>query len=214
MMRNAAMAMIALALAGAVEARTDARAGADRPAAAEREESVADHREEGREVAVLGAGCFWCVEAVFQRLDGVVSVMPGYAGGDKPNPTYEEVCGGRTGHAEVARVEFDPERISYQRLLDVFWRAHDPTTLNRQGADVGTQYRSAIFYADGAQRAAAEASKQAAQSEFGGHIVTEIVPLDAFYPAEDYHRDYYNRNRQAPYCRAVIAPKLRKLGLE
>ncbi len=214
MMRNAAMAMIALALAGAVEARTDARAGADRPAAAERQEPMADPRADGREVAVLGAGCFWCVEAVFQRLDGVVSVMPGYAGGDKPNPTYEEVCGGRTGHAEVARVEFDPERISYQRLLDVFWRAHDPTTLNRQGADVGTQYRSAIFYADGAQRAAAEASKQAAQSEFGGRIVTEIVPLDAFYPAEDYHRDYYNRNRQAPYCRAVIAPKLRKLGLE
>jgi peptide-methionine (S)-S-oxide reductase len=163
---------------------------------------------------VLGAGCFWCVEAVFQRIDGVVSVMPGYAGGHVAEPTYKQVCTGETGHAEVARVVFDPARVSLARILEVFWHAHDPTTLNRQGADAGTQYRSAIFWADDAQRKAAEESKRAAQAQFADPIVTEIAPLTAFYPAEDYHRDYYNRNKGQPYCQFVIAPKLKKLGLD
>jgi peptide-methionine (S)-S-oxide reductase len=166
------------------------------------------------EAAVLGAGCFWCVEAVFQRIDGVVSVMPGYAGGGVADPTYEQVCTGTTGHAEVARIEFDPARVSFARILDVFWRSHDPTTLNRQGADTGTQYRSAIFTAGAEQAREAEESKRRAQAQFDATIVTEIAPLKAFYPAEDYHRDYFDRNRGAPYCQFVIAPKLKKLGLD
>ncbi len=166
------------------------------------------------ESIVLGAGCFWCVEAVFQRIDGVVSVMPGYAGGHVANPTYKQVCTGGTGHAEVARVEFDPARVPLTRIFEVFWHAHDPTTLNRQGADTGTQYRSAIFCANDGQRQAAEASKRAAQAGFADPIVTEIVPLSMFYPAEDYHRDYYNQNRGQPYCQYVIAPKLKKLRLD
>ncbi len=165
------------------------------------------------ETAVLGAGCFWCVEAVFLRIDGVISVMPGYAGGHTADPTYEQVCTGKTGHAEVARIVFDPARVSYARILDTFWRAHDPTTLNRQGADSGTQYRSAIFCADDAQKRAAEASRAAAQAAFDRPIVTEIVMLAKFHPAEDYHRQYYERNRSAGYCQFVIAPKLEKLGL-
>ena len=165
------------------------------------------------ETAVLGAGCFWCVEAIFLRIDGVISVMPGYAGGRTVDPTYEQVCTGTTGHAEVARIEFDPARVSYARILDTFWRCHDPTTLNRQGADSGTQYRSAIFYADDAQKRTAEASRAAAQAAFDKPIVTEIVALTKFYPAEDYHRQYYERNKGAGYCQYVIAPKLQKLGL-
>jgi peptide-methionine (S)-S-oxide reductase len=168
------------------------------------------------ETATFGAGCFWCGEAVFQRLPGVRSVLPGYMGGRTKNPTYEQVCSGATGHAEVFRIEFDPARIAYDRLLDVFWRIHDPTSLNRQGADEGTQYRSAVFYHSDAQRRAAEASKAKldAAGTLGKKIVTEIVPAGEFYPAEDYHRDYFNRNRNAPYCRYVILPKLRKLDLD
>jgi peptide-methionine (S)-S-oxide reductase len=162
---------------------------------------------------VLGAGCFWCVEAIFLRLDGVISVLPGYAGGHTTNPSYKQVCTGETGHAEVTRIEFDPARVSYAQILDAFWRSHDPTTLNRQGADSGTQYRSAIFYADDAQKRAAEASRAAAQAAFDQPIVTEIVPLAKFYPAEDYHRQYYERNKNDGYCQYVIAPKLKKLGL-
>lgn len=164
--------------------------------------------------ATLGAGCFWCVEAVFQRIPGVISVMPGYAGGTKPNPTYEEVCTGKTGHAEVAQITYDPTKISYEKILEVFWQAHDPTTLNRQGADVGTQYRSAIFYRDEKQKLAAEKSRAEAQKLFNDPIVTEITPLHAFYKAENYHQNYYKNNPNAPYCVFVIKPKLKKLGLE
>jgi len=163
------------------------------------------------ELATLGGGCFWCVEAVYERLPGVNSVTSGYAGGHTKNPTYKEVCGGDTGHAEVTQIEFDPTVISYEKLLDVFWEAHDPTTLNRQGADTGTQYRSVIFYESDAQKAAAEKSKLAAQKMFAKPIVTEIVPLTKFYKAEGYHQDYYRNNQNAPYCRAIIRPKLEKL---
>lgn len=166
------------------------------------------------EQATFGAGCFWCVEAVFERLDGVTSVVSGYTGGTKPHPTYEEVCTGNTGHAEVAQITFDPSTISYEKLLRVFWESHDPTTLNRQGADAGTQYRSAIFYHDNRQKLAAEKSKAEAQGDFDDPIVTEIQPLTQFYPAENYHQDYYNNHQNAPYCALVIKPKLKKLKLE
>jgi peptide-methionine (S)-S-oxide reductase len=160
----------------------------------------------------FGGGCFWCLEAVFQRLVGVKSVASGYAGGNVPNPTYKQVCTGDTGHAEVVQIEFDPAQISFEKLLEVFWAAHDPTTLNRQGADFGTQYRSIILYANEEQKAAAEKSKQAAQAEFKSPIVTQIVPLKTFYKAEDYHQNYYNENAaKNPYCSVVIQPKLQKL---
>jgi len=163
------------------------------------------------EKATFGAGCFWCVEAVFERLDGVSSVMAGYAGGHTANPTYEEVCSGNTGHAEVAQITFDPKRISYERLLEVFWESHDPTTMNRQGADVGTQYRSVIFTHSPAQKTAAEASRTRAQALFDRPIVTQIQALEHFYAAENYHQDYFRNNPNAPYCRLVIQPKLEKL---
>ena len=163
------------------------------------------------ELATLGGGCFWCTEAVFERLDGVKSVTSGYAGGKSENPTYEDVCTGTSGHAEVTQVEFDPKKISFEHLLDVFWAAHDPTTLNRQGADSGTQYRSVIFYHSEAQRAAAEKSKKNAQPDFSSPIVTEISPLPKFYKAEGYHQNYFNNNSRAPYCQFVIRPKLEKL---
>ena len=163
------------------------------------------------ELATYGGGCFWCVEAVFQRLDGVKSVVSGYAGGKSENPTYQEVCNGDTGHAEVIQIEYDPKKISFADLLNVFWLAHDPTTLNRQGADRGTQYRSIILYHDERQKQAAEAAKKSAAAQFRDPIVTEIVPLAKFYPAEKYHQNYYNSNPNAPYCRAVIQPKLDKL---
>lgn len=166
------------------------------------------------EKATLGAGCFWCVEAVFQRIDGVTSVRPGYAGGRTANPTYKEVVTGTTGHAEVAEVTFDTSKVSFEKILDVFWASHDPTTMNRQGADVGTQYRSAIFYHDEKQKAIAEKSRKSAQKDFNDPIVTEITPLTKFYVAEDYHHNYYNDNKFQPYCQFVIKPKLKKLGLE
>jgi peptide-methionine (S)-S-oxide reductase len=164
------------------------------------------------ETATLGAGCFWCVEAVFQRLKGVHSVISGYAGGRRPNPTYQQVCTGVTGHAEVAQITFDPEVISYGELLDVFWHTHDPTTLNRQGADVGTQYRSVIFYHDERQHEIAEQSKKETDASglWPDPIVTEIEPLTEFYPAEDYHQNYFNTNPNQPYCSAVVGPKVRK----
>jgi peptide-methionine (S)-S-oxide reductase len=165
------------------------------------------------ESATLGGGCFWCMEAVFKRFDGVLSVSSGYAGGTVKNPSYELVCTGTTGHAEVVRIEYDAERITYPEVLDIFWKAHDPTTLNRQGGDVGTQYRSIILYNDEGQRKAAEASLSEAQKGRRSRIVTTIEPLTEFYPAEDYHRDYYDTHRTAGYCRVVIAPKLEKLGL-
>lgn len=164
------------------------------------------------EIATLGAGCFWCVEAVFQDLIGVQSVVSGYAGGKVKNPNYRQVCTGTTGHAEVAQISFDPNVISFAELLEVFWRTHDPTTLNRQGADTGTQYRSVIFYHSDAQRTTAESSKAAADASnlWPNPIVTEISPLDIFYPAEDYHQNYFNENPHQPYCMAVIDPKVRK----
>jgi peptide-methionine (S)-S-oxide reductase len=163
------------------------------------------------EIADLGGGCFWCMEAVFERLPGVISVTSGFAGGHTANPTYEQVCTETTGHAEVTQIEFDPAIISYASLLDVFWQAHDPTTLNRQGADVGTSYRSIILYRNEEQRLIAEKSKAGAQKNFKHPIVTQIVPLTNFYKAEDYHQEYYDNNASAPYCQIVIAPKLQKL---
>ena len=165
------------------------------------------------EKATLAGGCFWCLEAVYKRISGVASVTSGYAGGEVTNPTYKQVCTGTTGHAEVVQIEFDPAVISYGQILDLFWEAHDPTTLNRQGADVGPQYRSAIFYHDEEQQQRAVESKERAQAQFKEPIVTEITALDTFYPAEDYHQDYFDLNPQAGYCRVVIAPKLKKLGL-
>ena len=163
--------------------------------------------------ATFGAGCFWCVEAVFQRLDGVKDVVPGYCGGDKVNPTYEEVCTGRTGHAEVAQITFDPATISFDEILNMFWQSHDPTTRDRQGNDVGTQYRSAVFYHNEKQRSAAKESKENLDNSkiFSNPIVTEITALNQFWPAEDYHNNYYDNNPNQPYCRIVIKPKLDKL---
>lgn len=166
------------------------------------------------ETATLGGGCFWCLEAVFEQLPGVTDVTSGYAGGRTANPTYEAVCSGSTAHAEVVRITFDPAKISYDQLLDVFWKCHDPTTPNRQGNDAGTQYRSIIIYHDETQKTAAEKSCAAAAARFDDPIVTEIVPLREFYAAEVYHQDYYRANRTAPYCMAVIRPKLQKLKLK
>ena len=164
------------------------------------------------ETATFGSGCFWCSEAVFSQLEGVESVEPGYAGGTLPHPSYEQVCSDMTGHAEVAQVVFDPSRISYRELLEVFFSTHDPTTLNRQGADEGSQYRSVIFYRDDSQQAAAKSMIQelTAEKVYRDPIVTEVVPFKEFYPAEDYHREYYMRNPSKPYCQVVIAPKLAK----
>lgn len=161
--------------------------------------------------ATFGGGCFWCTEAVFELLPGVKSVESGYAGGHTPNPTYQQVCSGETGHAEVIRIEFDPAVVSYERLVEVFFEAHDPTTLNRQGADEGTQYRSVIFYHDEAQQAAARKGKVAAQAQFDDPIVTEISPLTNYYAAEKYHQDYFRNNPSQGYCAFVIRPKVSKL---
>ena len=163
--------------------------------------------------ATFGAGCFWCVEAVFERLDGVKDVMPGYTGGHNNNPTYKEICTGMTGHAEVAQVTYDSKIITFNELLDMFWKSHDPTTRNRQGNDIGTQYRSAIFYHNDKQKLLAEESKLKVDNSriFINPIVTEITKLDKFWPAEDYHNNYYANNMDQPYCRIVIKPKLDKL---
>jgi peptide-methionine (S)-S-oxide reductase len=165
------------------------------------------------EIATLANGCFWCSEAIFARLKGVKSVLPGYSGGKVENPTYEQVSSGRTGHAEAAQIEFDPSVISFEKLLDVFWHTHDPTTLNRQGNDVGTQYRSAIFYHDDKQKVIAEKSKRdiEAQGAYRDPVVTEITPFKKFYVAEDYHKNYYDEHHSAPYCKFVIDPKIHKL---
>lgn len=168
--------------------------------------------EKKLELATFGAGCFWCVEAVFQRLKGVQRVVSGYTGGSIKNPTYREVCSGLTGHAEVVQITFDPSVISYEELLQVLWISHDPTTLNQQGADRGTQYRSAIYYHDEAQKQAAERSKaQVATTLWSDPIVTEISPAEVFYVAEADHQNYYNDHGIAPYCRIVISPKISKL---
>jgi peptide-methionine (S)-S-oxide reductase len=162
------------------------------------------------ETATLGGGCFWCTEAIYQMLPGVKSVTSGYAGGTKENPTYQEVCTGTTGHAEVVQIEFDPAITSFGKILETFWDVHDPTTLNRQGADVGTQYRSIILYASNAQKTAAEKSRAEAQKHLSKPIVTEIVPLKKFFKAEDYHQDYFRTHPDQPYCSMVIQPKVKK----
>ncbi|MAM64005.1 MAG: peptide-methionine (S)-S-oxide reductase [Candidatus Marinimicrobia bacterium] len=163
--------------------------------------------------ATFGAGCFWCVEAVFERLDGVVDVIPGYSGGHKKNPTYREICTGTTGHAEVAQITFDTKIITFNDLLNMFWKSHDPTTRNKQGNDIGTQYRSAIFYHNNEQKTIAKESKNKVDNSnvFLNPVVTEITKLDKFWPAEDYHNNYYNNNMDQPYCRVIIKPKLDKL---
>lgn len=166
-----------------------------------------------KDIATLAGGCFWCTEAVFARLKGVISVIPGYSGGSKPNPTYDEVCSGTTDHAEAIQIKFDPTQISFEKLLDVFWQLHDPTTLNRQGTDVGTQYRSSIFYHSDDQKKVAKKSRERVEKSkmYKDKLVTEIVPFKEFYKAENYHKNYFDSNRQEPYCQIVIDPKIQKL---
>ena len=166
------------------------------------------------ELATFGAGCFWCTEAVFQNVKGVSKVVSGYAGGKVKNPTYREICTGTTGHAEVAQITFDPSKVSFEELLEVFWNTHDPTTLNKQGADEGTQYRSVIFYHSDDQRQAAEEYKSQLESSkvYQNPIVTEISPLPDYYPAENYHQNYFVNHSEQGYCTFVVAPKVRKLG--
>lgn len=187
-------------------------AKAKSPASKSKSDAQGDEKP-STEKAVFGGGCFWCLEAFFERVNGVKNVVSGFAGGDTRKPTYPQVLTGTTGHAEVVQIEFDPAVVSYDELLTVFWYCHDPTSLNQQGPDFGTQYRSIILYADETQRAAAEASlkKMDASGEFSRPIVTEIVRLPAFYPAEKYHQDYYRKNKNAPYCRINITPKLQAL---
>ena len=166
------------------------------------------------EVAILGGGCFWCTEAVFEMIDGVKDVVSGYAGGASKNPTYKEICTGNSGHAEVIRIVYDPSVISFQKILSIFGECHDPTTLNRQGADVGTQYRSTIMYLSEKQKESALAWKKKLTEKYIDPVVTEIVEAPVFYPAEDYHQDYYKKNPNQGYCTFVIRPKLKKLNLE
>lgn len=168
---------------------------------------------DNKEIATLAGGCFWCTEAIFKRLIGINSVLPGYTGGTTENPTYEQVCTGSTGHVEATQIEFDSKIISFEKILDVFWHTHNPTTLNQQGNDIGTQYRSSIFYHDDKQREIAEKSKEELVKSglFKDPIVTTIVPFTKFYPAENYHKDFYDRNQTTPYCNFVIDPKIHKL---
>src|SRR3990167_5654346 len=165
------------------------------------------------EIATLAGGCFWCTEAIFQRLKGVKSVIPGYSGGDGQSPSYEDVCSGSTGHAEAIQIEFDPEVLTFAKLLEIFFHLHDPTTINQQGNDVGTQYRSAIFYHSDAQKEIAEKVKKQIEDEhvYDKSIVTKIEPFKNFYVAEDYHKNYYNNNKEAGYCSVIIDPKIKKL---
>jgi peptide-methionine (S)-S-oxide reductase len=165
------------------------------------------------EIATLANGCFWCSEAIFKRLKGVESVLPGYAGGTVKNPSYDEVCMENTGHAESIQVKFDPKILSFEKILNIFWHTHNPTTLNRQGNDIGTQYRSAIFFHDDKQKEIAEKSKKDLEQSglYKDRIVTEITPFKNFYIAEDYHKNYYDKHQEAPYCNFVIDPKIHKL---
>ena len=175
---------------------------------------VSDKNKEQLETAIIGGGCFWCTEAVFEKVDGVKEAISGYAGGKIPNPTYKEICTGLTGHAEVIKILFDPAKISFREILEIFGDAHDPTTLNRQGADVGTQYRSTIMYLNESQKQAAEKWKIQLNAKLQDPVVTEIVPAPKFYEAEKYHQDYYEKNPNQGYCNFVIRPKLKKLNLE
>ena len=172
-----------------------------------------NNNNKATQIATLANGCFWCTEAIFKRLKGIKSVLPGYSGGVLENPSYDEVCTGKTGHAESTQIEFDPAVIPYEKILDVFWHTHDTTTLNRQGNDVGTQYRSAIFYHDQKQREIADKSKRELEKAavYKNPIVTEITPFKNFYVAEDYHKDYYEKHQDAPYCNFAINPKVHNL---
>lgn len=183
-----------------------------RPADTKKTMATENKEQSGLQVATFGNGCFWCTEAIFQRLNGVEKVVSGYSGGRVKNPTYKEVCSGLTGHAEVIQITYDPKKISFDELLEVFWKTHDPTTLNRQGADEGTQYRSAVFYHTEEQKQLATEyrKKLDASGAFDNPIVTEITPFTEFYPAEDYHQNYFNLNGTAPYCSFVIQPKIEK----
>jgi peptide-methionine (S)-S-oxide reductase len=175
---------------------------------------VTEKNNEQLETAIIGGGCFWCTEAVFEKVDGVKEAISGYAGGKNPNPTYKEICTGLTGHAEVIKILFDPAKISFREILEIFGDAHDPTTLNRQGADVGTQYRSTIMYLNESQKQVAEKWKIQLNAKLQDPVVTEIVPAPKFYEAEKYHQDYYQKNPNQGYCNFVIRPKLKKLNLE
>ncbi len=201
-------------LVGSGGNKSASRVGGDAPQKSELSDT-SDKKVTGMAInestATFAAGCFWCVEAVLEEVEGVLDVSSGYIGGRSEQPTYREVCSGSTGHAEAVQVRFDPNRISYRELLEWFFALHDPTTLNRQGGDIGTQYRSAIFWHDEEQRVAAEAAIQAHQAVFGRPIVTEVTEATTFWPAEVDHQDYFRLNPNAPYCRAVIAPKLQKL---
>jgi peptide-methionine (S)-S-oxide reductase len=176
------------------------------------QKSGKEMEKERFELATFGAGCFWCVEAIFQRVEGVEKVVSGYTGGHVKNPSYREVCNGTTGHAEVCQLSYDPDVVSFKELLEIFWQTHDPTTLNRQGNDVGTQYRSAVFYHDDQQKALAEAYKTKLNEAgiYSDPIVTEIAPFEKLYEAEDYHQNYFNENGSQPYCTFVIQPKVEK----
>lgn len=188
----------------------------DRKAQTLQEESMKAQHDDDIQLATLGGGCFWCLEAAYERIEGVQSVSSGYAGGTTVDPTYQQVCSGTTGHAEVVQIAYDPEKISYRDILELFWKVHDPTTLNRQGADVGSQYRSIILYHNQEQKRISEEyiEELEASGVFSDPIVTQVEPLRRFYPAEDYHQDFYAKNPMQGYCAVVIRPKLKKLGLE
>jgi peptide-methionine (S)-S-oxide reductase len=182
-----------------------------KPVAGKTPDSIPTSLSVTTETATFGMGCFWCAQALFEKFSGVTHIDCGYAGGHTENPTYEDVCSDQTGHAEVVRITYDPSKITYQQLLDIFWDVHDPTTLDQQGNDTGTQYRSIILYENAEQKQLAEASKKAEESKLKVPVTTEIVPLTAFYRAEEYHQDYFKKNPWAPYCLFVISPKLQKL---
>jgi peptide-methionine (S)-S-oxide reductase len=203
---------VALSAGGLSEAGRSSRQAAERESRMSTDEGA--QGAGAMELATLGGGCFWCLEAVYERIEGVKQVVSGYAGGTKANPTYEQVCTGTTGHAEVVQITYDPREISYGQILELFWKIHDPTTPNRQGADVGTQYRSIILYHDQGQKEVAERSMAEAAALFDRPIVTQIEPLRVFYRAEDYHQDYYDKHPYAGYCQVVIRPKLQKLSLD
>lgn len=202
------LVLLALALSNQVSADD----GESRPSEPNSQSADDGGAKGEHKLATFGGGCFWCVEAVFQRVKGVEKVVSGYAGGHVPKPTYQMVCTGRTGHAEVCQITYDPQVVSYDSLLEIFWRTHDPTTLNRQGPDVGTQYRSVIFYHDRQQQETAQSYKEKLNKEnvFGKPVVTEISEAPEFYPAEDYHQNYFNQNKRARYCQFVVAPKVEK----
>ena len=178
------------------------------------EQKILNESNDSMEISIIGGGCFWCTEAVFERIEGIKEVISGYAGGEPPNPTYKEICTGKTGHAEVIKIIFDPSIVSFAKVLEIFGECHDPTTLNRQGADVGTQYRSTIMYLTEEQKTQSIQWKEKLAAKFEDPIVTEIVPAPIFYPAEEYHQDYYKKNPNQGYCSFVIRPKLKKLNLE